>query len=151
MEAFIMRSFDAMNRYVKAAGLSMPQFSLLMRLYHGGDCEVHDIGQHFDVSSAAASQLVDRLVQAGLVARSERPEDRRVRQVALTRKGRALIDRGIEERNRWVDDLVERLSEKERAAVLRALPSLIEAEQSLPQLERHRPSREEIRTPRDRQ
>ena len=131
-EAFMMRSMRDMGRYVKTTGLSMPQFSLLMRLYYKGGCEVHDIGRHFDVSSAAASQLVDRLVHAGLVERTEIPSDRRARQIELSQKGRALIDTGVQERYRWVDDVVAALPAKERAALLASLPHLVEAEKALP-------------------
>jgi DNA-binding MarR family transcriptional regulator len=136
MEPFIMRSVQGMSHFARSTGLSMPQFSLLMRLYHEGACEVHDIGRHFDVSSAAVSQLVDRLVQGGLLVRQESPDDRRVRRIALDARGRALIDRGIEERYRWVNDLVGELPADERALVLKALPALINAEKRLSQSEK---------------
>jgi MarR family 2-MHQ and catechol resistance regulon transcriptional repressor len=132
MEASAMRSLTDWRRFVRSAGLSMPQLSLLMRLYYGGGCGVHDIGKGFGVSSAAVSQMVDRLVQARLVARVESPEDRRVRHVELSAKGRELIDKGIRERYRWVDDLVDELPADQRASVLRFLPSLIEAEKRIP-------------------
>ena len=132
MEAFAMRSMGDWRRFVRSSGLSMPQLSLLMRLYYRGGCGVHDIGTGFGVSSAAASQLVDRLVHAGLVARAEDPGDRRARQVALSEKGRELIDKGIKERYRWVDDLVDGLAADQKASVMRFLPSLIEAEKKLP-------------------
>lgn len=132
MEAFTMRSLGDWRRFVRASGLSMPQLSLLMRLYYGGGCGVHDIGEGFGVSSAAASQLVDRLVHAGLVARAEDPDDRRARQIALSAKGRELIDRGIRERYRWVDHLVDELPADQKVSVLRFLPFLIEAEKRLP-------------------
>jgi DNA-binding MarR family transcriptional regulator len=117
--------------YVRATGLSLPQFGLLMRLYHGGRCEVHDIGEHFAVTSAAASQLVERLVQAGLVERTEDPDDRRARQIALSAKGRSLVERGIGQRHRWVDELVSGLTQSEKAVVGKALPTLVEAEKRL--------------------
>ncbi len=150
MEAFTMRSMQGWRQFVRSTGLSMPQFGLLMRLYYGGGCEVHDLGSHLDISSAAASQLVDRLVQNGLVQRTEDPEDRRARQVTITLKGRALIDRGIEERYRWVDDLVREMSVEERELALRALPALIEAEQKLPGMQKASAPREAIRATRER-
>jgi DNA-binding MarR family transcriptional regulator len=135
MEAFAMRSMQGMTRYVKAEGLSMQQFSLMMRLYYGGECEVNDIGRLFETSDAAASQLVERLVKAGLAERTEDPDDRRVRRIALAAKGRALIDRGIDERYRWVDALVGYLPAAQRAEVERTLALLGEAEKKLPPLE----------------
>ncbi len=150
LEAFFMRSMTGWRQFVKSTGLSMPQFGLLMRLYYGGGCEVHDLGKHMDVSSAAASQLVDRLVQSGLVQRTEDPEDRRARQVTITAKARTLIDRGMEEMYRWVDELVRGLNGEERDLALRALPALIQAEQKLPTIHRTSAARDAIRTPRER-
>jgi len=150
IEGIAMRSMRDMTRYVKSTALSMPQFSLLMRLYYGGGCEVHDIGRDFDVSSAAASQLVDRLVQSGLVARTENPEDRRVRQIELSAKGRALVDKGIEQRYRWVDELVSVLSSEERSVLLASLPLLIAAEKRLPGGVRPGENVHAIRAPRER-
>ncbi len=131
LETSAMRSMKEWRRYVRAAGLSMPQLTILMRLFYGGDCGVHDIGRHLDVTNPAASQLIDRLVTAGLVERSEDLDDRRARRVTLSPKGRKLIEEGIEERYRWVKDLSTVLSEEEQAALLQALPPLIAASREL--------------------
>jgi DNA-binding MarR family transcriptional regulator len=132
MESLTMRTMDTMRHHVKSTGLSMPQFSLLMRLYHGGSCGLQDVSRHFDVTGAAASQLVEKLVHAGYVVRSENPDDRRAREIALSPKGTALIEKSIEERFRWVSDMVAHLNAEERAAVLASLPILIAAEKRLP-------------------
>jgi DNA-binding MarR family transcriptional regulator len=139
MEAFAMRSMQGMTRYVKAEGLTMPQFSLMMRLYYGGECEVHDIGRLFETTDAAASQLVERLVKAGLAERAEDPGDRRVRRIALAAKGRALIDRGVDERYRWVDALVRHLPAEQQTIVQRTLALLVAAEKNLPPIEQMAP------------
>jgi DNA-binding MarR family transcriptional regulator len=149
VQSFTVRSLHGMAHYARTRGLSLPQYSILMRLHHAG-CEVHDIGRIFAVSPAAASQLVEKLVQAGLVARTESPEDRRVRRIALTTKGRALIARGLEERFRWVDDLVAALAPEERAALVTSLRPLLEAEKALPGREDPRGARHAIRSPRAR-
>lgn len=131
VESFFMRSMRDWTRYVRETGFSLPQVGLLMRLYHGGCCEVHEIGEHFATTSAAASQLVERLVQGGLVERTLDPDDRRARQIALTAKGRSLVLRGIEQRHRWVDELVSGLTAAEKTQVGKALPILLEAEKRL--------------------
>jgi DNA-binding MarR family transcriptional regulator len=132
METFMMRSMHGTGAYLKEKGLSMPQFSLMMRLYHIGECEVHDIGEVFDISAAGASQLVDKLVQNGLVMRTESPDDRRVRRIALTAKGRALINQGVDERYRWLDDLLDAMSPADEAAILKGLSAMLEVEKKLP-------------------
>jgi len=127
-----MRSMDNMHRHVKATGISMPQFSLMMRLYHQGGCAMHDVSRHFDVSGAAASQLVDKLVQGGFVTRSENPDDRRAREITLTESGTSFIKNSIDERYVWVSDMVGALSSEECDAILASLPILIAAEKRLP-------------------
>jgi DNA-binding MarR family transcriptional regulator len=147
MEVFMTRSMHDMWRFARKSGISMAQFGLLRRLYHQGDCEVHEVGHHFDVSPAAASQLVDKLVQAGLVARTENPDDRRARQVGLTAKGKAIVDRAADESYRWIDDLVAELSPENRAAAQASLAVLIGAEGRLPRRENEQ-TRDAIRASR---
>ena len=57
---------------------------------------LHRIAEHLGVSNAAASQMVDRLVGMGLLERSEDPDDRRAKALALTEKGKALVLDSIE-------------------------------------------------------
>ena len=132
METFIMRSMEYMHRHVRTTGVSMPQFSLMMRLYHGGGLAMHDVSRHFDVSGAAASQLVDKLVVAGFATRSENPDDRRAREITLTEGGSQFIRKSLDERSAWVADMVNALSSEECDAILASLPILIAAEKRLP-------------------
>src|SRR5215207_256589 len=110
MDVFMHRSMRGWGLFAKSTGLSMPQFSILMQLHHKGVCGVSDISERFDITNAAASQLVDKLVQGGFIKREEDPHDRRAKLLNLTDKGKELIQQGIEERYRWVDELAERLT-----------------------------------------
>jgi len=105
----------------------MPQFFLLMHVHRHALCGMSDLSEHLDITPAAASQLVDKLVQAGLLIRAEDPHDRRARQLALTQSGLELIEKGVEERYRWVDDVARGLSKAERGQVSAALALLAEA------------------------
>ncbi|HLO30635.1 MAG TPA: MarR family transcriptional regulator [Anaerolineales bacterium] len=117
--------------FAKATGLSMPQFGILMQLHYRGNCGVSDISGRFDITNAAASQLVDKLVQSGLIQREEDPHDRRAKLLNLTDKGRELIQRGTEERYRWIDELVGKLTPEERAQISEALNIMTRAAQEL--------------------
>jgi DNA-binding MarR family transcriptional regulator len=117
--------------FAKATGLSMPQFGILMQLHYRGNCAVGDIGERFDITSAAASQLVDKLVQSGLIQREEDPNDRRAKLLNLTDKGRQFIQHGIEERYRWVDQLAAKLTPEERTKVHEALQIMTQAAKEL--------------------
>jgi len=121
MDVFMHRSMRGWGLFAKSTGLSMPQFSILMQLHHKGACGMSEISERFEVTPAAASQLVDKLVQSGFIVREEDPNDRRAKLLNLTDKGRELIKQGIEERYRWVDQLSERLTAGERTQVSEAL------------------------------
>jgi DNA-binding MarR family transcriptional regulator len=130
VDEFTHRSMQEWSRYVRSTGFSMPQFFMLMHIHRHQQCGVSDLSGHMEVSPAAASQLADKLVQAGLLERSEDPQDRRARHLALTPKGRQLLETGIAERYRWVDDISERLEPEQRVKVVEAMQILSEAMQA---------------------
>jgi DNA-binding MarR family transcriptional regulator len=117
--------------HAKATGLSMPQFSILMQLFYRGNCGISEISERFEITSAAASQHVDNLFQAGLIERDEDPRDRRAKQIRLSAKGRTLIESGMSERYRWMDRLAETLEERDRQKIAEALVILTEAARKL--------------------
>ena len=133
MDVFMHRSMRGWGLYAKSTGLSMPQFSIMMQLHHKGACGMSEVSERFEITPAAASQLVDKLVQSGFIKRDEDPQDRRAKVLNITDKGRELIQRGIEERYRWVDQLVEKLSAEQKARVSEALVLLTEAAQEIDQ------------------
>jgi DNA-binding MarR family transcriptional regulator len=131
MDVFMQRSMRGWGLFAKSTGLSMPQFSVMMQLHYKGACGMSQVSERFEITAAAASQLVDKLVQSGLVKRDEDPHDRRAKVLNITDKGRELIQRGIEERYRWVDQLEGKLTMGERAQVSEALNIMTRAAQEL--------------------
>lgn len=131
MDVFMSRSMRGWGLFAKSTGLSMPQFSILMQLHHKGACGVSDISERFDITNAAASQLVEKLVQGGFIKREEDPIDRRAKRLNLTDKGRKLIQQGIEQRYGWMEELADRLTAEERAKVNEALNIMTEAAKEL--------------------
>ena len=127
MDVFMQRSMGNWWRFAKSTGLSMPQFSLMTQMYHRGACGMSGISERFEITPAAASQMVDKLVQSGYIVREEDPTDRRAKTLNLTPKGRQLIDAGNEERYRWVDELAGKLNAEERAQIVEALDVMTRA------------------------
>ncbi len=130
-EIMTSRSAEDFVRFLKKTQLNNAQYGTLMRLYHGGSCAVGDIGTQFGMTLPAASQLVEKLVEKGWVERRESEHDRRVRHLALTDQGRALIRSSFEARYSWAVKLGEKLPAERREAVAQALADLIAAAQSL--------------------
>ena len=92
----MMKAMRALSRYAAAGiqetGLGLSDFGVLEILLHKGPLPVNTIGPIVDLTPGSISIAVDRLFAKGLVSRVESSEDRRVRIVALTARGKALID-----------------------------------------------------------
>ena len=127
MDAFMHRSMRGWNHFAKSTGLSMPQFSILMQLHHKGPCGMSEVSERFDISAAAASQLVEKLVQSGHLERAEDPSDRRAKLLRLSSSGEKLVSEGIQERYRWMDEVTSKLSTEDSAKVAEALNILTNA------------------------
>ncbi len=91
----MMKAMRALTRYavagIEETGLGLSDFGVLELLLNKGPLPVNTIGPIVDLTPGSISILVDRLVAKGLVSRVESTEDRRVRIVALTPRGKDLI------------------------------------------------------------
>ena len=85
------------------------------------------MGTHFGTTDAAASQLIDRLANQGLVERNECPEDRRKKHVILTEKGRLIMERMASERSCMVDQLLAEVPPEKQALIIEVLATMIDA------------------------
>ena len=131
MDIFMHRSMRGWNQFAKSAGLTMPQFSILMQLHHKGPCGMSGISEGYDITPAATSQLVDKLVHGGLIQRVEDQNDRRAKLLSLTDKGRDLVLKGIQERYRWVEEMESKLTDEQRTQISKALDVMIRVSQDL--------------------
>jgi DNA-binding MarR family transcriptional regulator len=111
--------------YLKERGLSMSQIGSLFLIHHGKS-SVSEIADGLGITSAAASQMLERLVQQELILRLEDPSDRRVKQIMLTDKGRQVIRESLAARQGWLDNLNHVLSDNEKEQINSALNILID-------------------------
>ena len=122
---FMRRSMRSLIRHMKENDLSMSQIGALFQIDRGRS-NVSDLGQRLGISIAAASQMLERLVQQDLIRRSEDPEDRRAKQLILTDKGRRIIRESIDARQGWLEELTASLSGREKEQVATAVRVLID-------------------------
>ena len=120
------RSFRHLLCYARESGLSMSQLGALFHIHRMGHSGVTDLGEHLGVSSPAASQMLDRLVQQGLILRTEDPSDRRAKQIVLTGEGLRVLEQSMPARQRWLQELAEDLSDSEKELATEALELLSE-------------------------
>ena len=124
METAMHRSFHAFIRHTRESDLSLSQVNALFRLYHRGPASVNDLAAHLGVTKAAVSQLLDPLFTAGLAQSSENPDDRRMKQIALTAAGRRQVEKSMNTRHAWLINLAQGLSESEKEMLLPAIQLL---------------------------
>src|SRR5882724_11869193 len=91
----MIKAMQAITRFAQAdlaiSGLGDSDFRVLEVLLHKGPLPVNVIGPKVNLTPGSISVAVDRLVAKGLVSRDESAEDRRVRIVALTPRGKGVI------------------------------------------------------------
>jgi len=123
-----MKAFQALFPHaagsIKRTKLGDSDFRVLEVLLHKGPLPVNTIGPKVWLTPGSISVAVDRLVKKGLVSRKDHPDDRRVRRVELTPKGRALITRGFGEHAATMENVAAVLSKNERLTLLRLLKKL---------------------------
>jgi DNA-binding MarR family transcriptional regulator len=126
MGVFTQRSVHEMLQFTRESGLSLAQVNILMWLHFHKPCEVTLLAEAMQVSKAASSQMVERMVQQGLVQRLESARDRRAREVHLTERGRQVVEDTIHAREAWIDELVEDLTLEQKSALVNLLEDLIQ-------------------------
>ena len=96
----------------------------LFRLYHHGPSPVNDLAEHLGITTAAVSQLLNQLIEAGLILRSINDSDRRVKVIELTEHGTRTVKESIRARHFWVDDLAKTFTSQERDQIYPCLELL---------------------------
>jgi len=107
--------------------VTLPQFRVLMLVATRGGLNLGALAQAMGVHPSNASRACDRLVDAGLLARSESTLDRRNLMLELTPDGQALIDEVIDHRRNAIATILEGLPESRRRTLANAMLSFAEA------------------------
>jgi DNA-binding MarR family transcriptional regulator len=119
-------------RVIEESGLSMTQCKALFELGGIGEGadprQVSDLAERFGVSVPSMSRAVDALVKKKLVTRLEDPDDRRVRHVAITVKGKKLVDTLLVVRQAGLEAFAEGLTPAQRRKLDAAVESLMDRE-----------------------
>src|ERR1700681_738133 len=119
--ALMARSVESLN--LSRTGLGESEFRVLEVLLHRGPLPVNTIGPKVWLTPGSISVAIDRLEKKALVKRTN-TDDRRVRLVELTAKGRALVTKTFRKHAIAMEEAASVLSKKERLILLRLLKKL---------------------------
>jgi DNA-binding MarR family transcriptional regulator len=114
-------------RVIDESGLTFSQMKVLVELETAEEDArtVTALSEELGISAASASRAADGLVRKKLLTRVEDPDDRRVRRLALTAKGRELAERIISARLAGLEDFADSLDHDERQKLEAALDALL--------------------------
>jgi len=109
--------------------ITLQQMRAFAVIYARGEVAMTQVAEALGVKANVATGIVQRLFDRGLVERSEDPADRRVRQIAVSAKGVALI----EEMSSIVLSKGRRLLERLNDEQLERLRDILVAMESAPE------------------
>src|SRR5262245_30490259 len=113
-----------LRREARALGVSPGQVSLLVWIKHDPGIGVRPLAAREHVSPAGISGHVDRLVAAGLVARTPSPSDRRRVGLTLTDQGRRVLRNVQSRRTAWLAARLRQLNAEQLDAIDAAIEPL---------------------------
>jgi DNA-binding MarR family transcriptional regulator len=119
-------------RKMEESGLSLTQFKALLMLAGPEGEEPYagrDIAERLQVSLASVSRAVDELVRSRLVSRVEDLEDRRVRRLTITDKGRRLAGEIVAARVADMEAFAASLTPAQRRKLDAALEAMLDDEE----------------------
>lgn len=123
-----MRAIREQMRAGRAPGLSVAQFRLLLFVRRNPGSSLSAAAEHLSISLPSASQLVERLVRAGLVSRVVHPEKKRQVELRLTDAGAATLADCDARTRAWLCRRLEGIGDPDLdrlAAALRDLSELL--------------------------
>lgn len=121
----IMRDFlRRQTREVSEGNISLPQVLILDALKGSAFMRMGELAKYLSVTMAAATGIVDKLVRSGLAARGGSPDDRRIVNISITPKGRGIIKRHNQAKQKAFREMFGHLSPADRAKYLEILTKI---------------------------
>ena len=115
----------------EAHGITPVQYAALQAVNNAPGVDQRTLARTIGLDTSTTGGVIDRLEARGLLARHARPEDRRVRLLALTAEGRARLREVTPAMLRAQERMLEPLTPRQRETFLRLLRTLVESNNAL--------------------
>jgi DNA-binding MarR family transcriptional regulator len=112
------------RRHRPAHGLTMTQVALLGDLDRNGVSTVAELAERAQVKVQSLTLSMNRLEDLGLITRRTDTVDRRRQLVELTEAAVPLLEADRRQRDEWLAEAVNRLSDTERGLLMLCVPVL---------------------------
>lgn len=112
------------DRQVSGDGMTRTQLSALGTIARATSIGVGELAEVEGLNPTMCSRMVGKLESAGLVRRAQGEDDRREVRVEITAAGTRLHNRLRDQRTRLLRERLDQLGERDRRALLAAVPAL---------------------------
>jgi DNA-binding MarR family transcriptional regulator len=116
-----------------AEEVTLTQYRTLVVLASRGPQNLAGLAEAVGVTPATATRMCDRLVRKDLIRRRTERDDRRHLRVALTAKGRSLVDAVTDRRRREIGRIMGEIPVKEQVVLVQALGRLASTAGEVPE------------------
>ncbi|MGD0794544.1 MAG: MarR family transcriptional regulator [Dehalococcoidales bacterium] len=131
----VFELYRRINRTMRAHGpdawmqlnLTILQVKSLFFITNHGSTNFKKLAATLKVTPSNLTGVIDRLVEQGLVSRTENPEDRRMMLLKATEKGESLVGELRERRMSYLTEALTDLTPGELTAIKRGLSLLVRA------------------------
>ena len=100
--------------------VTLTQLRALVTIASHDGLNLAGLANALDVHPSSATRVCDRLVAAGLLDRRDAVDDRRHLNLALTTKGRRLVDTVMDDRRDKIEAIMRRIPQRRRRDVVEA-------------------------------
>jgi DNA-binding MarR family transcriptional regulator len=104
--------------------LTPTQFAAMAKLYERGPCSQNRLGRQTAMDAATIKGVIDRLTRQALTEVKSDSEDARLLTVALTKRGRKMVEAAIPRAFQISERTLKPLSQKKRTQLLGLLKEL---------------------------
>ena len=107
-------------------GVNVPQFGMLDFLLTNSEAVQTDLANHLHKDKSVILRQLDQLEQAGWVERQMDPEDRRRKNLVVTKAGREIHRKAAKLRDKVFEQVLEGVAQKDLETMLRVLQRMVE-------------------------
>jgi len=126
----IQQVHNVVNRIVSKElaqwGLSIPKYGIIRQLYDNETLPLSKLSRLIFRGNSNLTTLVDRMERDGIVQRVNHHDDRRVKVLCLTKKGRGLAPKVIKAHRAFLHEMMSCISVREQKQLANLLTQLKE-------------------------
>ena len=126
MRRFWLHLGSQLTSAVLQGRLNMPQHNSLVALQMMGEITMGQLSRRLGVTMGAATNVIDKLVDAGYVERRHDETDRRIVKVRLTSEGDEVLHESVDGFTNYAKTILSQISPEDRETFLNTFARIVE-------------------------